>query len=1203
MNKILKKVTAVALAAMTFASAFSFTANAAVIGNDDTTTEKDLSRYGEYISNDELGEIYSYGGYISKDEYLNDLKKSRDGSVSAGIHPTFSYATDTGGNVIKVQTSMAGQHKGSSAVIIKINGSRAYCIEPGEPLNVSSSLTQNNAMGKWLSLSYNQRTAINAALCFGMEGNYSAIKGNSTIKEDQCYLATQVIIWEIVKGQRNATAPYALKSGSSGYINVYCANGANPNIKTAYNRITSAMSKYWTIPSFAKRSANSAPTYTLKATYNEATNKWTYGSLTLTDNNKVLSSFKSLAGTYNVGNATVKATISGNTLKLTCSNGKATNAESKTVTVTADKTGIPTTNNGKLLAYSSPSVQDCVTGGDIDPPNAAFKVKVDIDKTGRITRDGRILKSCWTEEEANDPDVDNGEGSLSTPENLDGWYFYVKVPSEFKEYYGVDHIVLSTDETGYTEYLSDYIKKNLDKSITHGVPNGYYDIWELGKLKDGASGKDYVNDYYFPEGWSQEYDGVYGSEYPAGTLRLATDGSGENINQLDIVGYVNNVFKFPVSLKKVNEDGSSTKGYYFTLTNNDTKKEYTLRTDNDGYLLCNPDTDGINTTYDGHNCIQLPDGNYTLHELGKKVGSGYEIPDRFVVPADIDFEVSADALKTAQENGLKTITVTMQNNCQGYVRVHKTDASNNNALSGAVFGVFSDANCQNLLFELDKTDADGYATSEEPLSCNETFYVKEITAPDGYIASDKIYEVNIKPANTTTIYYDIEAKNTPTKVEFVKTDEDGNLIAGVKLQVLDSSKKVIEEWTTDGKSNHQIAGKLVVGQTYYLHEVSAPNNYQLASDKKFTVSDTAEVQTITMVNREKTGSVTLNKKNANGQILNGSQWKLYYSDGTQVNLVQTGLGSYTISSTNRADVLETNTSGKLSVTDLPLGDYYFTEHKAPNGYVQLKDKIEFTISAESETTLNVVLDVKNNPTKVEFVKTDEDGNLIAGVKLQVLDSSKKVIEEWTTDGKSNHQIAGKLIVGQTYTLHEVSAPNEYTLAIDKTFTVKDTTEVQTVTMVNKKKTGNVTLYKQDGDGNALKGSEWKLYNADGTLVNLVQNGAGSYVVNTTNKAEILSTDNDGVLRVYNLPLGDYYFVENKSPNGTFTYGDKIEFTISAESDKTLNPELTVQNNKIILQNTGASGNSPLYFAGLTTLLMSISVIVLYFRKKKYVANK
>ena len=1199
MNKILKKITAVTLAAMTFASVFSFTANAAVIGNDDTTTEKDLSQYGEYISNDELGEIYSYGGYISKDEYLNDLKKSSDGSVSAGINPTFSYATDTGGNVIKVQTSMAGQHKGNSALIIKINGSRAYCIEPGEPLHVSSSLTQTTSSGKWGSLSPYQRDAINIALCFGMEGNYSAIKGNSTIKEDQCYLATQVIIWEIVKGQRNATAPYALKSGCSGYINVYCANGANPNIKTAYNRITSAMSKYWTIPSFAKRSANSAPTYTLKATYNASTNTWNYGSTTLTDNNKVLSNFKSLAGTYDVGNATVKATISGNTLKLTCSNGEAY-ATGTTATIKADKTGIPTTNSGKLLAYSSPSVQDCVTGGDIDPPNAAFKVKVDIDTTGVITRDGRILKSCWTEEEANDPDVDNGEGSLSTPENLDGWYFYVKVPSEFKEYYGVDHIILKTDETGYTEYLSDYIKKNLDKSITHGVPNGYYDIWELGKLKDGASGKNYVNDYYFPEGWSQENENVYGSEYPSATLRVSASGS-DLLNQ---VGYVNNIYKFPVAIKKDCADGSTSKNMFFELTNNDTKEVYLLSRGDDGYLrMHESEYYDLNTTFDGHTCMYLPDGSYTLHELGRRVNGEYSIPSKYIVPADIDFEVSADALKTAQENGLKTIVVTMNNDCQGYIRIHKTDAETKESLSGAVFGVYSDSNCENLLMQLDETDSEGYVTSSEPFACGEEYYVKEITAPSGYVKSDKVYAVNIKPNTATYIYYDIEAENTPTKVEFVKTDEDDNLIAGVKLQVLDSSKKVIEEWTTDGKSNHQIAGKLVVGQTYYLHEVSAPKNYQLASDKKFTVSDTAEVQTITMVNYEKTGNVTLYKQDSSGQILNGSEWKLYYSDGTQVNLVQTGLGSYTISSTNRAEVLDTNTNGKLSVTDLPLGDYYFTEYKAPNGYVQLKDKIEFTISAESETTLNVDLDVKNNPTKVEFVKTDEDGNLIAGVRLQVINDKGNVVADWTTDGKSNHQLVGKLIVGQTYTLHEVSAPNEYTLASDKTFTVKETTEVQTVTMVNKKKTGNVTLYKQDGDGNVLKGSEWKLYNADGTLVSLVQTGNGQYQTNTNNRAEVLSTDNDGVLRVYNLPLGDYYFVENKSPNGTFTYGDKIEFTISAESDKTLNPELTVQNNKIILQNTGESGNSPLYFAGLTTLLMSLSVIVLYFRKKKYAANK
>ena len=135
-------------------------------------------------------------------------------------------------------------------------------------------------------------------------------------------MTTQVIIREIVKRQRNATALYFLKSGKSGYINVYCADVKNPNIRLAYSRITSAKSEFWKFPSFTASTLtySKIPTYTLKATYKEAANKCTYGSLTLTDNNKVLSNFKSLAGTYNVGNATVKATVSGNTLKLACSN-------------------------------------------------------------------------------------------------------------------------------------------------------------------------------------------------------------------------------------------------------------------------------------------------------------------------------------------------------------------------------------------------------------------------------------------------------------------------------------------------------------------------------------------------------------------------------------------------------------------------------------------------------------------------------------------------------------------------------------------------------------------------------------------------------------------------------------------------------------------------------------------------------------------
>ena len=48
-----------------------------------------------------------------------------------------------------------------------------------------------------------------------------------------------------------------------------------------------------------------------------------------------------------------------------------------------------------------------------------------------------------------------------------------------------------------------------------------------------------------------------------------------------------------------------------------------------------------------------------------------------------------------------------------------------------------------------------------------------------------------------------------------------------------------------GKTPYKITG-LTVGQTYTMIEVIAPVNYKIAQNKEFTVSDTGEVQKITM---------------------------------------------------------------------------------------------------------------------------------------------------------------------------------------------------------------------------------------------------------------------------------------------------------------------------------------------------------------------
>ena len=72
-----------------------------------------------------------------------------------------------------------------------------------------------------------------------------------------------------------------------------------------------------------------------------------------------------------------------------------------------------------------------------------------------------------------------------------------------------------------------------------------------------------------------------------------------------------------------------------------------------------------------------------------------------------------------------------------------------------------------------------------------------------------------------------------------KLDEDGDTLAGAKLEVIDKETgETVDKWTSTSEG-HDIYGTLVVGKTYTLHEIKAPSGYELAKDVDFTVSDEA----------------------------------------------------------------------------------------------------------------------------------------------------------------------------------------------------------------------------------------------------------------------------------------------------------------------------------------------------------------------------
>lgn len=179
-----------------------------------------------------------------------------------------------------------------------------------------------------------------------------------------------------------------------------------------------------------------------------------------------------------------------------------------------------------------------------------------------------------------------------------------------------------------------------------------------------------------------------------------------------------------------------------------------------------------------------------------------------------------------------------------------------------------------------------------------------------------------------------------------------------------------------------------------------------------------------------------------------------------------------------------------------------------------------------------------------------------------------------------------------------SVPNRYNKPRTYTVTLDTADEVKFVTVKNTLKKGSVNLYKQDSEGNKLTGSEWTLFKSDGTQINLIQTGNGSYFPSATGTITNLHTDSNGTLNVYNLSQGDYYFVETKAPAGYMPYAEKVEFSIVPAETTVLKSEVTIIDNKPFLSKTGGSGTKTYFLISYLFLTVAIATVSIYSKKKK-----
>ena len=256
--------------------------------------------------------------------------------------------------------------------------------------------------------------------------------------------------------------------------------------------------------------------------------------------------------------------------------------------------------------------------------------------------------------------------------------------------------------------------------------------------------------------------------------------------------------------------------------------------------------------------------------------------------------------------------------------------------------------------------------------------------------------------------------------------------------------------------------------------------------------------------------------------------------------------------------------------DLPFGSYYIKEFAAPAGYVSSFETLEVTAKYQGQDVKVVKLEsvFKNQPTKVTFKKSDiTTGVELSGATLTVLDKDGDVVDTWKSVKGEEHLIE-RLTAGETYTLREEMAPYGYLMAEEITFTVEDTAEIQKVEMKDDVPTGTLIINKKGEFLDKVSA----LDSVGGWLKHLFEYFSGSlkevtfevYALEDIKAADgesedyykkdalvaTITTDETGVAKLTDLPLGKYYVKEKETANGYVLDGETREVDLTYRDQNT-----------------------------------------------------
>ena len=536
---------------------------------------------------------------------------------------------------------------------------------------------------------------------------------------------------------------------------------------------------------------------------------------------------------------------------------------------------------------------------------------------------------------------------------------------------------------------------------------------------------------------------------------------------------------------------------------------------------------------------KLPLGSYYVQEIST---DEHYILDDTKYPVNFEYLGQDTAVSEIKINDGKVIDNTFKT---GRVEGLKVDADDKSKLSGAVIGLFNadetDFSEENAI-ETVTSDKDGSFKFTDIVYGK--YKVAEIEAPEGFVLSENVYDVNI---NVNGVTIEITIRNKPIKgnVLIAKYDS-GNppqILNGAVFAVyrdVNGDKKftggtdeLLGNMTESSAGIHEYKD-LLYGD-YLTREIKAPEGYTVDRNYyAFSIKKDGETVKVgnnadgNFYNKDIKGNIEGVKVGESDEPLSGAVIGLF-SDGESDFTAENALAAVT-----------TEKDGKFIFKDIVYGKYIVAEIQSPTGYILTEETFPVSISKNNEV---ITVKISNEKIRgnIEGIKIGESDEPLAGAVIGLFAdgesdfSADKAVKSVTTD--ENGKFAFEDIEYGKYIVAEIQSPEGYVLT-SETFpvSIEENGQVITVKIHNEKIRGTIEGVKVGKSDEPLAGA----------VIGLFANGESEFTAE--NALATVTTEKDGKFIFKDIVYGKYIVAEIESPEGYILTEKTFPVSVSTDNE-------------------------------------------------------